>query len=407
MGGRFKNTTYATTVDSLHSTMKKVIKNNYYKYSDKAPTPVDYFHINKEASMLDEGSQLAFENVGPESPLRYNRIQNMMIYGLEQFIMQYQSDDFGTESVSIEGEVFTLPNTIEPYPDDQFIINYLEKDIIFKITEVTPDTVENGANLYRVAFRSSTSTKNDLIKQTIEDYTFIINNVGTELNPILKSNVIDYLESLDQTIITLKKYFKRLFYNKRVQTFTYSFLDKNFYDPYMIEFLKRNKILENDGEYIYIQHQTNLDVMFPMLYRKTFFYCLEEKDVSHIEQYKQYGAGRLIENNTLIFSNRMEEYYEVFYDYPEGYEYLTLIPTYKKEFFGHISDCELLESKTMSFYNIVIKYLYDKDIYEKDIKELDYIEYDQSPMLFYALPCIIYCLEKFIDKMIRIGKTSK
>ena len=122
MGGRFKNTTYATTVDSLHSTMKKVIKNNYYKYSDKAPTPVDYFHINKEASMLDEGSQLAFENVGPESPLRYNRIQNMMIYGLEQFIMQYQSDDFGTESVSIEGEVFTLPNTIEPYPDDQFII---------------------------------------------------------------------------------------------------------------------------------------------------------------------------------------------------------------------------------------------------------------------------------------------
>ena len=60
MPGRFTNTAYSETVNSLLGTMKDALKNNYYKYSDKQPTPVEYFHINKQASTLDEGSKLAY-----------------------------------------------------------------------------------------------------------------------------------------------------------------------------------------------------------------------------------------------------------------------------------------------------------------------------------------------------------
>ena len=68
MGGKFSNTTYSDTVNSLLGTMQSAIKNNYYKYSDKPPTPVEYFHLNKQASTLDEGSELAYNNVGDNSP---------------------------------------------------------------------------------------------------------------------------------------------------------------------------------------------------------------------------------------------------------------------------------------------------------------------------------------------------
>ena len=180
MPGRFSNTTYSDTVNSLLDTMKGAIKNNYYKYTDKQPTPVEYFHINKQASTLDEGSKLAYNNVGDNSPFWYNQIHNMLLYGLEQIQMQYSSEDFGIESAAIEGEAIALPNTIVPYPDDQFYITYLNKQIVFKVTHVDPDTLEDGSNIYKIMYRSSTSKVEDLLHQVIDEYDFIVDNAGTE-----------------------------------------------------------------------------------------------------------------------------------------------------------------------------------------------------------------------------------
>ena len=57
--GSFTNTTYNSVVNNLNDAMKSTLKNNFYKYSDKPPTPVVYYHLNKDASTVDEGSQLA------------------------------------------------------------------------------------------------------------------------------------------------------------------------------------------------------------------------------------------------------------------------------------------------------------------------------------------------------------
>ena len=405
--GSFTNTTYNSVVNNLNDAMKSTLKNNFYKYSDKPPTPVVYYHLNKDASTVDEGSQLAFINVGEDSPFRYNRITDMMLYGIDNPIgTTYAQEEFGVESAPVEGEAILLPNTIAPYPDDQFIITYMDQELIFKVTHVDSDTLEDGNNLYKISFSSSSIYKDDLDKQVIEDYTFIVDNVGTELNPLLKSNVVDFLEELDNHLVSLKQYFKRLFYNKGVQTFTFKYLEKNFYDPYMVEFLKRNGILDNDGEFIYIQHQTNLDPMFPITYRNTLFSCLEKKDASHIDGYSQYGAAKLITDPYTIFENRLEDYWEMWYDYPQGYEGLSLVPCFKDQFIDHVAMKELLESKQLSFYNIIIKYLWDDELSHEDIEELDSIHFDQSPTLFYAIPCIIFCLEMQMKKILSVENNT-
>ena len=401
MAGHFTNTTYNDVVGSLLQAQQNAISNNYYKYSDKPPTPVEYFHINKEASSLDEASKLAFNNVGSDSPFKYNLIHNMMLYGFEQFQIQYSNEDFGTESAAIEGDVIVLPNTIEPYPDDQFCIEYLKKQIVFKVVHVEPDTLEDGSNVYKITYRSSTSKIESLQKQVIEEFNFLINNVGTELNPIIKSRSVEFGKQIEDTTSLLKQYYKRLFYNKRVQTFTYKFLEQNFYDPYMVEFIRKNNILDGDGEYIFVQHQTQLEPMFPMIYSKSIFSCIEKKDPVHVNSYKYDAIGQLITNDFTIFYNRMEDYWEVKYDYPQGYEFAQLIPCFHTVFINHVSEEKLIESKKYSFYNIIIKYLYNMDISIDDIKELDNIAFDNCPLLFYAIPCIIYCLERYLDKLIR------
>jgi len=401
MSGKFTNTSYNDTVHSLLGAMNSAINNNYYKYSDKPPTPVEYFHLNNQASSLDEGSRLAFNNVGDDSPFRYNLIHNMMLYGIEQIQVPYTSEDFGVESQAIEGEAIILPNTIVPYPDDQFCITYLKKQIVFKVTHVDPDTLEDGSNIYKISYRSSTSKLGKLKMQVVDEYELIMNNVGTELNPILKSSALDFLKKLDEHLVSLKKFYKRIFYNKRVQTFTFQYRNDNFYDPYMIEFLKKNNILDGDGEYIYVQHQTPLEALFPMYYNKTMFACIENKDVVHVDQYEIMGAGKGITNEFTIFFNRMEPYWEVFYNYPEGYEILDMIPCFKRILIDHIIGEELIES-TYTYYNIIIKYMHGVDIDENDIAQLDTMKFENSSLLYYAIPCIIYCLERYVNNILKV-----
>ena len=401
MAGKFTNTSYNDTVHSLLGAMNSALNNNYYKYSDKPPTPVEYFHINKQASSLDEASRLAYNNVGVDSPLRFNLIHNMMLYGIEQIQLQYSSEEFGIESAAIEGDAYVLPNTITPYPDDQFCITYLKKQIVFKVTHVDPDTLEDGSNVFKISYRSSTSSVLSLQRQVVDEYELIMNNVGTEMNPILKSSAVDFIKKVEQHLISLKQFYKRLFYNKRVQTFIFQYRNDNFYDPYMIEFLRKNKILEGDGEYIYIQNQLTLEHLFPAYYNKTMFACLENKDLVHVDQYEIMGAGRGITNEFTIFANRMEPYWEIYYNYPIGYEVLDMIPCFKRILIDHIIGEELIESK-YTYYNIIIKHMLSVDIDENDISQLDTINFENSSLLFYAIPCIIYCLEQYINNVMKV-----
>lgn len=405
----FSNTSYSETVSSLLGDMNSFVKNDYYKFSDKPPTPVEYFHVNKHASTLDEGSQLAFSDIGKDSPFRFNLIHGFMLYGIDTPIsLSYQSDEYGLESAPIEGEAYVLPNTITPYPNDIFFITYLKETVIFIVTEVSPDTLNDGSNMWRINYRSK-STYNQkieyLYKQVVAEYNFFIDNIGTDYNCILKSDVVDFVKLVDEKIKVLKSYFKRLFYNKRVQTFTFKYLEQNFYDPYMIEFLRRNNVLEGDDEYIYVSHQTQLDTLFPMLYNKTIFRCLETKDYSHIRSYVHRGVGKLITGGYNIFYNRLEDYWEIYYDYNPAYEALKKIPCFMDEFISHVEDGELLEVN-ITFYNIIIKYLYGDTIDIFDIDEIDKIEYQPNSILFYALPCIIYCLENSMKELIRIKEEA-
>ena len=169
----------------------------------------------------------------------------------------------------------------------------------------------------------------------------------------------------------------------------------------MIEFLRTNKILEGDGEYIYIQHQLTLEPLFPAYYNKTMFVCLENKDLVHVDQYEIMGAGRGITNEFTIFANRMEPYWEIYYNYPIGYEVLDMIPCFKRILIDHIIGEELIESK-YTYYNIIIKYMLSVDIDENDISQLDTINFENSSLLFYAIPCIIYCLEQYINNVMKV-----
>lgn len=400
--GRFKNTTYRDTIDSIVSSVKDTLNNPYYLWANKSPTFVDYYNISKRSSTLDEGSSIEYSQNGINSPLRFNKIKDFVIYGIEQIQISLINEDYGLQGDVISGEGFVLPNTIEPIPGDYFVITYLKEKYLFNITEVSFDTLDNGSNMYKFTYELSPYSLKDLEKNVVNNYTFVVQYVGTDFNSVIRNDVFDQIETIDKTIEILKEYFVTLYYNERVQTFIFRFLENNFYDPYMIEFLINNNIINNDGsEYVYIGHQTQLKSTFPIEYRKTFFHALEEKDLNGIRNYKIKAMGYGIKNRMSVFYNRPEIYFEL------TYETITkdwgIVPTFFEELIDHIESGELFTENDGNFYiyNLIIKYFNDLPINMEDLSLVEKFDFQYHHMLFYALPAIIFCLNRKLDQLMQ------
>lgn len=396
--GKFINTEHRDNIDGLVTGLKEIIKNPYYKWNDKSGTAVIYFNQNKEASTLDEATKLYYADIGLDSPIKYNMIEDFMIYGIEQISISMENDDFGPSASEISGDAIILPNTIIPYPGDYFHIIYTEEGLLFRVIDVTPDTLENGANIYKIQYKLESSALEKIIEEDniADKYNMIINNVGTGFNPIIRHESYNMIKALDQVLFNLRTYYKSVFYKERVQTFVFLHNGERFYDPYMIEFLRENKILDGNESYIYLTQQIRLSALFPMQYSRSFFKCLEDKDKNHIRFYEHRGIGEYIEDRLSIFQTRLEYYFEVKHQVPEVN--FGVLPCFKDEFINAIECGKLLDGND-SVYNIIIKYFNNMPISQQDIDDLKYIDFSDNITIFYAIPCVIYCVERFVKSL--------
>ena len=391
----FGNTSYTNTIDALLNTQRNLLKNDYYFLSDKMPTPVTYFPINKEASTLDEGAKIEYDYYN-DSPLWFDKILDFLLYGLESITATLENNDYGAETETIEGEAIVLPNTIIPIPGDHFLISYVTPHLLFRVISSTPDTLENGANFYKINYKLETSINE--IKNIKNTYRYIPSNVGTNFKAIIRQESFDLLSSVYSIIDQLKEYYKSTFYSNRVQTFVYKFLEVRFYDPFMIEFIRDNNLMSSTENYIHLSHQTILNNKFPLLYNKSFMRALEKKDLAHIRKYIISARGSYINDQLSIFYSRPEHYFCIEY---EGYHpELFPVPMFKQELIDHIESGELFDNE-MSYYNIIIKYFHDIDITQEDIDYLLDIDYEDNEVLFYTIPCVIFCLEKIAESKMK------
>ena len=394
--GKFVNTKYNETIDIMVDNLKNLMNNPYYKWSDKSGTSTTYYNQNKEKSTLDEGSKLQYNDLDNNCPTWYNQIDNLFIYGLEAVSINMENGDYGASSGEISGEGIILPNTIVPYPGDYFKINYLkEKTLLFRVNDVSTDTLEVGSNIYKISYILETSGEHEI--PVADKYNMVIENVGTSFNSIIRSESYNLIESIDNLLITLKKYYKALFYQDRVQTFIYRYEGSNFYDPYMVEFIRDNKLMDGDGEYVYIGHQTKLSPLFPIKYNKTFFRCIECKDLSNIRKYIYQGTGEYIDNRLTIFNDRVEDYFEIVYNEDKTVNF-GIIPCFSDTLISRIEAGNLMEEKNI-FSNILIKYFNDMEIINSDIERNESIDYNSNIALYYLIPSAIYCLEWYIKKL--------
>lgn len=401
--GKFINTMRKTTIDSLSTGIKEKLKNPFYALLDKKPTSVTFFNINPERSTLDEGSRQTYSSYTENTSLRYNRVNDVLLYGIERITADLEVGDFGTESTEISGDAILPPNIFKPYPNSYFKINHLNKGYYFRVNKVTTDTLDDGANFYKLEYALEyVGDDFGIEKSVVRNFNFVADNIGTDYKPILEDSEYEFIERLQDTIETLQEYYKAIFFKDSLQTFVYKYNETYFYDPEVIEFIIRNDIMSGN-KYIFVNQAIYLPDTFIIEYNKSIYKAVENCNKKF--RFKRYYG---IKNNDplSLLSTRLENYYIVTPRKNLGVmgEPLQL---YANEMVEAIMNNNIYKEH-LEFYNIIGNYFNaKKPLKEKHLELLENIEFVDESKIFHSVPILIYILMNEIYKLARLTDEAK
>ena len=400
--GNFINTNYNKTIDNLVEGAKSRLNNPFYIYGDRKPTIVTYYNINHNASTLDKGSSTLYDDIGQNSSLRFNKIENFHLYGIEKINVNLDVGEYGLES-PIEGEALILPNTIVPVPGDMFIINHvIDKPYLFMVTGIGIDTLYTGANFYKISYKLTRTDMDALTSletvQTIKRFTYKAGNVGTTLTPLIESNQAELIDKIEDNIDTLLNYYMNLFYKNSVQNFILEYQHMYLYDPYLIEFMIRNKLFALSGNnYFHVEQAVYIGDTCALEYDHTIFKDIEIKK-SNMRLNSVYPVPVDDPNSLLV--DRLESYYKLsnkvmYKDYDNPINWLDM------DLLDRVINNELYDEDSNLYYrNLLILYMNNKefDITDKIMNSIMDIEFNYTKELFYMIPILVFILKSYVNK---------
>lgn len=395
MATKILNTNRISTVNSLIEGYKQKFDSPYNIHINHPPVPVDWYNQSKEHTSLDEATREVWDYVGPDSPVRYNMIEDAVVFGMPQMSVDWNPTDMGVAADEIVGETIVLPNTWKPYPNDFFRIKHIDRDFLFKVTDVTVDTFPNGANYYKVQFCYDKNTTEHINKQVVGRFRMILDNVGTEYSVIIRKDLYVTGAKLDDLILNLQSFYYQVFFKDSLQNFVYNHDGHNFYDPYMIEFLIRNNIMSSVGGYIHVTHELPTGSTFGLDYDRTIFRCMELQNIDR--PFYNRAVGLLIDDKYSIFGSRTKEYYRIEYS---DIQFAKSIDITDGILLSRIKDNQPIYEGAEQYKNIIVNHFNKTEFLEDDIKSVESIWMSDSKECFYNIPLIIYALSRKLRDML-------
>ena len=401
--GKFINQDIVQTVDSTIEGFKDRLNNTYYPFITDKPYTVTYYNINKDKSMTDEATGVVYDFIGPNCPFRYNKINGFVLHGLEKILINITTEDMFTEANEISGDATVLPNTIIPYAGDFFTINHNNTELLFLVNEAQSDTLPNGSNVYKIAYKAEYVNRLDELEScVVEEFNYILNNVGTSFESVIRSADYDMAKELDDALFRLREFYLSIFYSDRVQAMIMNRMGIKFYDSYLTEFLIRTKILqENSYNFTYLTHQIKVPNTFSIDYEKSLFYLVEKRNKKKVDKISTLVYAILIDSLVNIFGTRSEEYCEIIYD-----DLLDTEIDPNNPYYFYTFEPSLLQDIINGNYKtkdpldrIIVKYMNNISLIRNDIECFDDIDFMNNKELFYKLPLVIFIIEQTIKEL--------
>lgn len=379
------------TIESLLNGYKKRVDNNFFTFQENYVIGT-YYNISDKYSVVSEIEQVHGYH-GDSSPIKYDKILNMPLCGLSDVDINIERGDFGMESNSIEGDLFLFPNTITPTADDRFTINHLP-NMLFKVTSSTTLKLDNGMNMWRISYKIDNSSidNTNIESLVVGTYHAILDNIGTDNRVVIKDEVFNNIKRLEEIISKIKLEYLSTFYESIVDTIILKDNGKNIYDPYLLEFIIENRLLDDENINVILYHHLTKPKDFIINYNKSIFKYIERKRISAFVTNNVHL--KLIEDIMSSFINDPNDYYKV--------EYCNDNSSLNPKFNIFDSEVELSFrcSRNDNLIISILKILNDtKALSTYEIESFEYVEIFNNKYNFYVIPLLLYSLKLYLLKL--------
>lgn len=398
---------------------QRMVDDNIFKYEGRikspssrlqstTPTFVTYYHINVDESTVDTGFKDVASILGHRSPIRFNKIEDFPITGMEQVVLNLQDNDQGIDS-SYEADAIIYAGTIRPVPNDFFIIPTMDQPFLFRVTDIGYDTAISD-NFYRISFKlefSDPEMINRLDKQVMDDYICNLSDIGTEQQCILKKSLYEKIKIIDNIYKEIVDFYMAMFYSERHNVFLANIgYHKMLYDPLQTQFINKHQLLnrKDDLKTIVLTDEVASDPRRKLKYQKSFYRYVELKRMELLSRFP-YTLRQGITFKDSSFARWYETSVEVM-DYPEqeieGRTWYILSEEFKTEI-------ELDATSASPVSDFIRRYLRNENLKITDIpdnidEELIYMNNDVE--VFFFTPVVLYIIREIIKEETKKEKNN-
>lgn len=395
-----------TNIDIL----SQISQSMYTIFLDKKPSFVTYYHINKIRSTTDKGLKNVEALNGVRSPIKYNKILNFPIYGIEEIVLQLDEDEQGLDT-DYDGEGVILPNTLHPTGDDYFTINYLDKKYTFRVTRWQYDTIKSNS-FYKIEYTIrgvDIDIQHDLENQVVNTYHCIFENIGTDDKCIISEESNENLNFLNELMELLKKVYLDLFYVKKYNSLLFHLNDSCIlFDPNLSAFCNNEKLFYKEGQIDTTFFYEERRDYFPASYSRSIYDTIIHRDYDDNNRFDKFYDVEPAINSESIFSYWRDRRikYMVYYFTDESV-FDVKIPRYIT---NELTDA-LESNSSVNITNKLTLVVYN---YFKSgtnnllpiIKQLSERHYRYSFHNFIFIPLTIYCIRQLYNSIISSQKEN-
>ena len=401
---------------------KQMVEDNIFQFEERLKAPssrfidstqtyVDYYHIDNEGTTTDAGFIDVASILGFRSPIKFKKIHDFPLYGIEQIVLSIQDADQGLDT-EYTGEAIILPNTIKPLQNDYFVIKYLRDSYLFRVTDVNYDSVM-ADGFYRISYMLDfidDEKFQELEKQVEESYECVLENIGTENSCIIESTIHVNLTEINKIYDEMVQTYLSIFYDERYNC-VLGDLNKGrrLYDPYMTDFINRHHLFnkKNDLQTIILSEQIE-DKFYKIKYEKSVYRFIERQDVDRIRKFtfSLYKGTMHPESAFYRWKDNSIEVVDVIDAFLENDAFLygESIDIFSEDFVEMVQNNEEMNN---DYGKLISKFIKKEKIELNEIGrklEEELLDFNSSMEVFFFTPIILYIIRETIKSVIGVKK---
>ena len=278
----------------------------FAKFLNKNPIFVTYYPVVRPLSRTDSGTGAIQEEIGPNSPVRYNKILELPVFNLPELKPDVQYDEGGYDIDMNINDIAFIAGTVRPKPGDYMLVQLARtKPILFRCNSYSHNTIQSN-DYYMADFdlMDIDQEYSKLIdKQVEKTYTCKFENIGTENKVFVTGEEDEQLSTLEGLINEMTNFYNGSFYDKESDSFV--LFDGNGYgtqwyqDNYLTRFINESRIFQNDAsDYtVILPYMELLPMNFDMLYQRSLWYAVLKRSGSYLHPYL-YAWNDLLQKRT-------------------------------------------------------------------------------------------------------------